>query len=298
MEFFDWMGIPQFFLDFFSVRCETSQEVVDTLSLQLYICIGVAAGLFLIGQIFCGVGLYRLAKRAGYKYPWLGFIPVACTWLSGKLAGEASFFGQKMKRAGLYAALLEVLYICLQIFVLVLNFLTLKAGYYIFDQNQSGGGTWKLNRAAMGSMSWLCDAVFYCDMINYVVWLLVAVFFFVLYTAFFRKYYARNPFLMTFLCVIVPARGFVIFAVRNNRPIDYQAYMRRRMEEYARRNAPYGGNGGYGNYNGGQGYGGNAPQGGSPFSDFGDDRGQSGGQSGGGQSGNSGGGQDDPFSDF
>ena len=146
---------------------------------------------------------------------------------------------------------------------------------------------------------------------NTVCYLALLFFFCVLFIAFFRKYFARGVFWMTLLSTIVPLRGVAIFAVRNNTPVDYDAYMRRRMEEYARRQQGYG-QGGYGGYGGNGGYGGydadgnrtNAPQD-DPFSDFGGSPAQNGGQgggsdegSGGSNGGNGGGSSNDPFPDF
>ncbi len=79
---------------------------------------------------------------------------------------------------------------------------------------------------------------------------------------------------MTFLCAVLPCRGFVLFAVRNNTPIDYNEYMRKRMEEERRRY----GQGGSDGMNGGSGSD-------SPFPDF-DNSSASGRDS------------DGPFSDF
>ena len=124
-----------------------------------------------------------------------------------------------------------------------------------------------------------------------------------MFYSFYRKYYARSPFIMMFLSALFPFRGIVIFAVRNNAPVDYDAWMRRKMEEFNRRqqqNRPgnYGGYGGYNGQGGGPndpggsgGYGGAGGQGGTgenPFPDFGGANG----------SGDSGSGSDSPFSDF
>ena len=148
----------------------------------------------------------------------------------------------------------------------------------------------------------------YCEIVAYLLWFVVLIFFCVMFTAFYRKYYVRSPFLMVFLSVVLPARGFTIFAVRNNRAVDYNEYLRRRMEAYSRRNDPYGPSGGpysgpysgpyrgpYGGQDGGAGS--NPGADGEPFSDFGD-RPQGGQDGQGGQGGTTGGGDDNPFSDF
>lgn len=287
MEFFDWIGIPQYFIETF-LRADSLEKLVALQRMGLIISLAVAAGLYLIGNIFFGIGLSHMAKQAGLKHPWLGFFPIVNTWYSGKLAGEASFFGQKMKREGLYAALVETLYILLNAVIYVMRFLELDPAYY----NRDGSGP---VAAFMGDRAWVYYTDYFCSNFNLLLWFLLLMFFFVLYIAFFRKYYAKNPVLMTFLCALLPVRGFVVFAVRKNPPVNYQDFMRRRMEEYARRNAPYGngpygggpyGNGPYGGgpYGGNTGGGQNPPQGDEPFGDFGGPQ---------NQNGDSG-----PFSDF
>lgn len=312
MEFFDWLNFPQYFLDFFSYNVTTAEQLMEMKRLALLISVGVAGGLYLLGLIFGGIGLYTIAKREGVAHGWLGFLPFANTWFTGKLAGEASFFGQKMKRTGLYAMLAELLYTALGVFTLVIFFLLANPEYYLVTINESTGvASVKFMPSYLPEgMGWLADASLYCDIVSYLMWFVALVFFCVMFTAFYRKYYARSPFLMVFLSVILPARGFTIFAVRNNRAVDYNEYMRRKMEEYARANNPYGpyNNGSYRNgpYGNGQGGGENGQGGASspdPFSDFGGDPqgGPQGGPQEGPQEGPQDGGRrddDDPFSDF
>ena len=99
---------------------------------------------------------------------------------------------------------------------------------------------------------------------------------------------------------MLPFRGFTIFAVRNNAPVDYNDYIRRRTQAYVRGNGynqpPYGP---YGPGNGGYGSGG--PQNGpDPFEGFGGPTGGNYGGSGGSSSGSSSSpsSDDDPFSEF
>lgn len=268
MEFFDWMNVPQFFLYSFGATADTVEEVVaKQLHFQMII-LCVAAGLYLICLIFGGMGMRAMAKRAGMKNSWMGFLPFTNTYYAGKLAGETNFFGQKMKRTGLYAMLAEILYVALEVFLLVMNIMLIKTEAYTLSTDSYDNAVWKLTASLIPeNRLWLVDATTYVEMISYLMWFVMIVYFCVLFTALFRKYYARSPMLMTILCAILPFRGFVLFAVRNNTPVDYNAYMRRRAEEFARRNQPYGG---YNGYNGNQGYngGGNGSAPPDPFGDF------------------------------
>ena len=283
MEFFDWLGIPQFFIGLFAQTADTAAEVVYKTTTNLYICLAVAAGLYLIGLIFGGIGLSTMAKKAGLKHSFLGFLPFANTWYAGKLAGEANFFGVKMKRAGLYAMILEIVYSALEVFLIVMNLILCKPEYYALTQIEDYS-IWEIERSLIPeNLRWQAVLLDYSSIVAYLLWIVLIVFLFILFTALFRKYYARGPVLMTLLCSLLPFRGFTLFAVRNNTPVDYNEYMRKRAQQYAQQRGYYG-QGGYGGYNGG--YGGN--------------QGGFGGQNYGGGQGNNGGNNSapEPFSDF
>ena len=79
MEFFDWMNVPQFFIENF-LWANTAEEYISIQRMGLMISLIVAGALYLIGHIFGGIGLYTIAKREGIKHPWLGFLPFLNTW--------------------------------------------------------------------------------------------------------------------------------------------------------------------------------------------------------------------------
>ncbi len=271
----------------------TAEEVAMQLIRNQIICVGVAAGLYIFCLIFGGIGLYSMAKRAGLKHKWLAFVPFANTYYAGTVAGEAYFFGQKMKREGLYAMLAEIVYVGLNVFVLVINFLTYNPNYLYLDTSSYDYPVWSIDSSRFPvSLAWLPTAKIWSDPLSYLSEIVMIVFFFVVYNALFRKYYARGPMMMAFLSAIFPFRAFTLFAVRNNAPVDYNAYMKRKMEEtmrsrqqYNGQYGPYGQNGQYGQY--GQNRQGN-PSEGSPFSEYGGD----------GDAGAAPSGSDEPFSEF
>ena len=306
MEFFDWVNIVQVFAEYFTTAA-TPEAYIEALLRTLYISLGVAGGVYLICLVLGGLGMRKMAQRAGMKHTFLAFLPFANTYYAGKLAGDAQVFGTKMKRAGLYAMLTEIVYVGISLFYTVIQIFLYRPEYF---EVMEDGSTLYLNTNNVPlALRWMVTADLVLSWVNTVCYLALLFFFCVLFIAFFRKYFARGVFWMTLLSTIVPLRGVAIFAVRNNTPVDYDAYMRRRMEEYARRQQGYG-QGGYGGYGGG--YGGydadgnrtNAPQD-DPFSDFGGSPAQNGGQGGssGEGSGGSGGsngsdGNNDPFPDF
>ena len=85
MEFFDWMGIPQVFLEFYFDSSGTIEEIIANLVRTQIICLIVAAGLYVVGVVFCGLGLNTIAKNAGIKHRWMGFVPILNTFYIGKV---------------------------------------------------------------------------------------------------------------------------------------------------------------------------------------------------------------------
>ena len=300
MEFFDLFNVPMFFMEEIVnlIIKPDIQNVYDfsnvILTYYLFAALGTL-GVYLILVVFGGIGLSKLAKKQGLKHRWMAFLPFLNTYYAGKLAGETQFFGQKMKRVGLYAMISEILYVALQLFVFVAVIISFFPQYRTLEI-EDGVLSGVPNDDAMPA--WIDPAVTYGSLVAYLLWFFVIVFFCVLYVSFFRKYYARGPILLAFLSAVLPFRGFTIFAVRNNAPVDYNDYIRRRTQAYMRNNGyqpPYGP---YGPGNGG--YGSDGPQSGpDPFEGFGgptSDHGAKGGSSSGPSSAPSS--DDDPFSEF
>ncbi len=288
MEFFEWTSAAQsLIISLFRFGGNLGDTLENAIA-QTYkismICLGVAGGLYLICLIFGGIGMHAMAKKQGMKHSFLGFLPFANTYYAGKLAGEANFFGQKMKRAGLYAMIVEIIYVVMVAFSFAYNICMLP---YHVEYIENGLTSTRLDVSLIpDDLLWLYSGGRWFSLFSSLFYFVEIILFCVVFNALYRKYYARGPFLMTFLSAVLPLRGFVLFAVRNNAPVDYNEYMRRRAEDFARRSAGYGDGYGspYGGANGG------APNGNShaddPFSDFG------------GGSGGSGGNNGDPFEEF
>ena len=301
MEFFDLFNVPMFFMNYIInlIIKPDIQNVYDycnvSLSCYLFAALGTL-GVYLILLVFGGIGLNKLAKKQGLKHRWMAFLPFFNTYYAGKLAGETQFFGQKMKRVGLYAMISEILYVALQLFVFAAVIISFFPEYLTLVVENG-----ELKGEPNDSMpAWVQPAITYGSLVAYLLWFFVIVFFCVLYVSFFRKYYARGPILLAFLSAVLPFRGFTIFAVRNNAPVDYNDYIRRRTQAYMRGNGynqpPYGPYG-----PGNSGYGSGGPQNGpDPFEGFGGPSGGNYGASGGSSSGSSSSpsSDDDPFSEF
>ncbi len=256
MEFFDWTNVAQIFTDFIfgMVLSGASAEgmgIGEIVSIQLlaqYIALGISGALFLACLVLGGVGMHVMAKRAGIKGSVMAFFPFANTWFAGKLAGETKLFGKTMKRPGLWAMLCEIAFVAIGVFLQVCTFALLRPEYYSEAYIDGAMAGWQLDTAKIPlGLRWMATANLVCSILNYVVYIALAFFMCVLFYAFFRKYYPRSPFLMTFLSVILPLRGIMIFVMRKNEPVDYNAWVRRRMQEAIRRQqAAYGPYGQYG----------------------------------------------------
>jgi hypothetical protein len=289
MEFFDWTSVPQIVLMYLTPNVESGAQAAAQMRWIQMICLICAAGLYLAGLLCGGFGLMTMAKRQGIKFWWIGFLPFGNTYLTGKLAGETNFFGKKMKRMGLYAMICEIMYVVFQIAMLVAWYQLMSGEFFVLVEPEKGPSYWEFDPNLVGQMypqhAWIVTFYNVISVIAQAWWFVMLLFFCFLFSAFFRKYYARSPFLMTFLCAFLPLRGFVLLAVRKNTPVDYNAYLHRRYEQMRQQQGGYGA-GGYGTPN--------APSGGNePFSDFGSptppDGGSNGGNSDAGGS---------PFEDF
>lgn len=267
MEFFDLVQVPWLIAEYMNLSVNNAEEAVNLIRQIMLISVGVAAALYFVGLVFGGIGLMKMAKRQNISYWWLGFLPFGNTYLIGKLADETRVFGKRCKRLGLYAMMAEILYFTIEVILLILTFMLTRVEFYGVDATGAyafiPGKMWE-------GYGWVVTLQTALEIISYILWFITFFLMCSLYNAFFRRYYVRSPFMMTFLCAVFPLKGYVLFAVRNNHPVDYTAYQQQRYEEMRRQQEQQ-----YGSYAGG---------GNRPFTDFGN--------------GSYGGGADDPFSEF
>ena len=93
---------------YYDVSLITQMFGVDALKAKIY---GLIASVAIWVALFIlqGFGLRAMAKKRGINNRALAFIPFANLLLAGKIAGDCSFFGQKVKRAGLYTMLVQII---------------------------------------------------------------------------------------------------------------------------------------------------------------------------------------------
>ncbi len=277
MEFYNFYQLSALFSSFFT------KGEVQTITLGVL----VGGGLWILFFILQGIGLCTMARRRGIKHKALAFIPFANIYYMGKLAGECGFFGHKMKNAGIYAMIA-------QIFATLVAVAYVLSEWYLYfyhgvPQSETGVGVvtsipyWSGLTGFSLTVSKFYDyGGFFISIFNLISQLLMIVLLIGLY----KKYSPRNYFGLGMLTFFFPiARFIAVFALRNREAVDFEAYMRRRREEYIRRqqqyynqygnpyNRPYGGSpygmGGYGNPNPNPNP---APPAEEPFGEFSSDR--------------------------
>ena len=65
-------------------------SIVPTLANIYLVAFGIALLVGLAYYIMNGIALLRMAKRTGVKHGWLGFIPLADSWLLGRISDVGS----------------------------------------------------------------------------------------------------------------------------------------------------------------------------------------------------------------
>lgn len=277
----------------------------DTLKRYLWAYLVIGGCLYALLYALQAAALYTIAKRGGYKKKWFAFVPFLNTYYIGVVSDKNNVFRTKAKNVSLIAAIIEGVYCILGILYYVAMYLIFNGGYaepiyetLVYGTQFEVLAGYELNLP--DNLAWagwvfshLQDYVLYWVQLVYVI---LKVF---LLVAFFRTYSAQRYVLFTVLSVLFPIAPIFMFAVRNNRGMNYVEYIRGQQQRQYRMYQEYMRNSGQGGFDGqnGANYGGNpynnqrpsAPPD-DPFGGLGSD----GRNSGGGQSGSS----DDPFDEF
>lgn len=199
---------------------------------------GAIIGVVLLAGLFVlqGAGLYTMAKRLNIQKKWLAFVPFANVILLGKITGECQIFGQRMKRAGLYAMLAQIACVLATALYLAAElYLYLQHGAPIVDNNFESS-YWGLTGIA-GKIEKFYEIIPY---VTGILELIAQVLFYVLIVGLCKKYAPHNYMFLSLLTLFVPMARFVlVFCLRKRQPINYEAYMRAKREAYYRRQQQY-----------------------------------------------------------
>lgn len=196
----------------------------------------ISAVIYLMLLVLQGFGLYVMAKDARLPHAWMAFVPFLNDYLTGRLAGDCAFFGRKIKHCGIYYAVSDGVYtaaqgVYLMSFILVYPYMTItetSTTYYYSYVGVPDALAWAVT---------LEDVFYY---VSYVLEIVAWIFMILVIFTFFRKYSARFSTLFTITTIILPpAKCAFVFAVRKNKPIDYERYVREKNAEYYRRQQQY-----------------------------------------------------------
>lgn len=235
------MEIYNLYYSIISIFCmsESGSNILKNNAKPFIVAIGVSVGLIAILFTLQAIGVYVMSKKRNLDKRWLCFVPFASTYQIGRLTGPCEVFGRKMKRAGLYAMIA-------QIANLLLSILFIASQYYLFVEcgdalmiDQSSGRILSENLSKTGRVLNACYEV--TGSLMSIFSLLESVLVFILIMGLFRKYSVKNYMVLSFVALLVPmARFVIIYILRNNAPINFEAYMRAKREAYVRRMQSYG----------------------------------------------------------
>ncbi len=217
---------------------------------------GAIAGVLLWILLFFlqGIGIYVIAKRLNMRGKALAFVPFANIFYLGKIVGECQFFGQKMKSAGLYAMIAQIITTILTVaYILAEVYLIWNFEYRV---NEMGMVYWEELKGFAGTVKGFYEIG---GLLMSLFSLVTQILLIILMIGFFKKYSPSNYRFLGILLFFLPIARFIcIFVLRNKEPFDYEGYMRRQREAYMRRQQQY-----YNTY--GNPYGQQPPYGGAPY---------------------------------
>ncbi len=227
------MQVYEFYLE---LVCGLYKSGAADLMRQTLIVLFIALAAALTFYLLRAFGLYRMAKNQGLKHKALAFIPFANTYCMDKLVGECNFFGQKLKRVGLYTMITKIVYhLLLSVSVVSLVYLFEKFGQP--SGNDIGLPFWI-------ELSGFDKAVYTVYQVSYyILWFAsfaYSILQILLLLGLFKKYAPNNYVLFGVLSYLIPVSSYiVIFVLRNRKAVDYNAYMRAKQEAYIRRRQEY-----------------------------------------------------------
>ncbi len=202
---------------------------------------GAAVGglIWLAFFLLQGVGLYTMAKRRGMKKKGLAFVPFANIFYMGKIVGDCAFFGHKMKNAGIYAMIAQILSV-----VVTLLYISCECYLYVMHGAPLSSDTNLLALPQWDTLTGFSEVAYtiyeYSGAVYYIVGLISQIMLIILTLGLYQKYSPRNYRILTVLAfMFAPARFIIAFVLRNRPPVDFEEYRRRQYEAYMRRQQQY-----------------------------------------------------------
>lgn len=257
------------FLEAIFTFCDPAMQYAGLNVLPVWTAFAIAGGLYAVVYAFKAIGLLVMAKKQRKtKLAWCAFIPFASTFLLGELAGELRFGSVKVKHLGIIAMVMELIYTFSGVFVIGWQANLISGGSYIVERvlNNAGDviGYTTVFEGVSQQLQTLLNVFSVIELVFRFVQLIAFIF---LNIAFFRRYAPLSYIWMVLFCAILPpVEAFLVFAYRNRKPIDFDAYMKERAERIRRaQQAQFGPYGPYGQNPYGQNPYGQNPYGQNPY---------------------------------
>ncbi|MBQ7924570.1 MAG: hypothetical protein IJ329_04625 [Clostridia bacterium] len=277
------MEIFLLYNSFFTVSVMFGLTLSDAHFWAVIIGAGVWLGLFVLQ----GFGLWKMASKRGMKRKWLAFVPFGNYLYMSKLAGACNVFGQKLRNAGLFVMIAQIVAsVFCALLIAAVSYLFIVEGEPVSDEY--GVPYWGGSGFSQTAESFYHVGAGYNPFgisILSIVQLVYEILLLILTMGLYKKYAPKGYSWLALLGLFLPmSRYVVVFCLRNRDAIDYEAYMRARREEFARQyQQRYGGfgpggfgtpYGGYGNTNpyGQQNNAGQTQKPEEPFGEFGGDK--------------------------
>lgn len=224
------------------------QVAIDSWIVALFIAL---VAVFLIGfYLLRSFGVYKLSKAQNLSCAYMAFIPGMWMYPACKLCGNSRFFRTTIERVALVFAIIFSVSVLLNFAYNLILYIPLL-GYYL------GGGEKIIISESVnivGAYEYITGVYLGGDfvdpytsilayrLITSLRWIMgimtalgevVSIF---MFCAIFRKYWPEY-FLVSVICSLIGLFPVFIFIIRKKSPIDYNEFVRRRVEQY--RN-PYG----------------------------------------------------------
>lgn len=190
------------------------------------------------------IGIYKLALGAGVRNAWFAFIPCLWMWTACKIIGNTKFFG---KPFGDFAVWFFVIFSFATVLPLTYNILRFAplAGYFLqggditFSITQSGAEISTVdfvNPLDVHGVKVFLQIIYFINYFLRIAEIFITV---TVYVNLFRKFWPQHYILAAVLS-FMGLFGPFVFAIRNNKEVNYADYLRSRFGAGFNPYGPYG----------------------------------------------------------
>ncbi|MBO4594176.1 MAG: hypothetical protein J5697_00570, partial [Clostridia bacterium] len=214
----------------------------------------LALAVLLTFYLLRSIGVYKLAKANGIEKPWIAFIPAVWMFTACKLIGESSgFFGQTYKKLALAFGIAFSVCAAVSLIDRALSYYPLisyalqagetariyYAGSYSSDFFASSGipvypydSAFCVEGFVAAYPSWINGLLRVINILGIFTSIVSIVITVSVYFSLFRKFWPEHYILASLLSILLSLFPIFMFAVRNNKPVNYGEYMREKYRAF------------------------------------------------------------------